>query len=124
AVYNIHRLRWFDRWLKDIETGVEDDAPVRIFVMGGGDGRKTAEGKLNHGGVWRDEQEWPLARAQATTYFLHPEGRLSPEPSSSDASPVTYLFDPSNPVPTVGETCTSFWEMVKLPEGINEAYIP
>jgi putative CocE/NonD family hydrolase len=124
AVYNIHRLRWFDHWLKGVETGLEDDPPVRIFVMGGGDGRKTPEGKLNHGGAWRDEQEWPLARTRETTYYLHPDSLLSPEPSRPDAAPVTYLFDPSNPVPTVGGTCTSFWEMVKLPEGINEAYIP
>ena len=43
-----------------------DEAPVRIFVMGGGRGRKTALGKLDHGGRWRDEHEWPLARAQQT----------------------------------------------------------
>ena len=39
--------------------------PVRIFVMGGGSGRKTPLGKLDHGGRWRDEDEWPLARARA-----------------------------------------------------------
>ena len=43
--------------------GPLDDPPVRIFVMGGGSGRKTELGKLDHGGRWRDEQEWPLARA-------------------------------------------------------------
>jgi predicted acyl esterase len=29
--------RWFDRWLKGIANGVDREAPVRIFVMGGGD---------------------------------------------------------------------------------------
>src|ERR1035437_3776309 len=30
-VYNAERLRWFDRWLRDIPTGVDADPPVRIF---------------------------------------------------------------------------------------------
>ena len=54
------------RWLPDEAAGQPpDEPPVQIFVMGGGTGRKTALGKLDHGGRWRDEQEWPLARAQA-----------------------------------------------------------
>jgi uncharacterized protein len=34
ARYNEERLRWFGRWLNDVPTGVEDDPPVSIFVMG------------------------------------------------------------------------------------------
>src|SRR5439155_13709420 len=34
--YFNEQLRWFDRWLKDVPNAVEDEAPVRIFVMGGG----------------------------------------------------------------------------------------
>jgi putative CocE/NonD family hydrolase len=124
AVYNQHRLRWFDRWLKDVPTSVEEDPPVKIFVMGGGEGTKTKLGKLNHGGRWREEQEWPLARTQPTTYYLHRDGGLSVEPPSQEQASLTYLYDPDHPVPTVGGTCTNFWEMVKLPEGVNEAYIP
>ena len=64
--YFEEQLRWFDRWLKDVPTGVEDEPPVRIFVMGGGDGRRTPQGKLDHGGRWRNEREWPLARTRYT----------------------------------------------------------
>ena len=71
ARYNPERLRWFDRWLKEIDNGVEREPPVRIFVMGGGDGRRTAHGKLNHGGRWRDEHEWPLAIAPLVPGFSH-----------------------------------------------------
>ena len=35
---------WFDRWLKGNDNGVDREPPVRIFVMGGGDGRKNADG--------------------------------------------------------------------------------
>src|SRR6266566_2575178 len=35
------RRRWFDRWLRGIENGAERDPSVRVFVMGGGSGRKN-----------------------------------------------------------------------------------
>ena len=73
--YFEEQLDFFNRWLPDDATGQPlDEAPVRIFVMGGGSGRKTAGGKLDHGGRWREEQEWPLARAVSTT-LLPPRRR-------------------------------------------------
>jgi predicted acyl esterase len=124
ARYNAERLRWFDRWLKDAPTGVEDDPPVRIFVMGGGDGHRTAEGRLFHGGRWRDEQEWPLARARYTPYYLRAGGGLSVEPPAADEPPAQFAFDPSHPVPTIAGTVTGFYERVPLGEGVNEAFVP
>ena len=54
--YFEEQLEFFGRWLPDDATGQpEGEAPVRIFVMGGGSGRRTAEGKLDHGGAWREE---------------------------------------------------------------------
>lgn len=87
-------LRWFDYWLKDGDPAVVNGAPVRIFVMGEN--------------MWRDEQEWPLARARATKYFLHSAGRantrdgdggLSVE-SPGNQPPDTFVYDPWDPVPT------------------------
>jgi putative CocE/NonD family hydrolase len=99
-------LRWFDRWLKGVENGAEKDAPVRIFVMGGGDGHRTADGRVFVGGHWRDEREWPLARAKSTPYYLHAGGTLSPEPPRA-AAPTRYVFDPKHPVPTLGGNISS-----------------
>ncbi|HEY3122060.1 MAG TPA: CocE/NonD family hydrolase [Vicinamibacteria bacterium] len=96
------RLRWFDRWLKGSRSGADEEPPVRIFVMGGGSGRRNAEGRLEHGGHWRDEPEWPLARTRWTTLYLHRGGDLRPEPPPAGAAPSTYAFDPRNPVPTIG----------------------
>jgi hypothetical protein len=100
------QLRWFDRWLKGIDNGVDREPPVRIYVMGGGDAHKTAEGRIFVGGHWRDEQEWPLARAAPTPYYLHANGVLSPDKPVDDR-PITYLFDPRNPVPTLGGNVSS-----------------
>jgi len=99
-------LRWFDHWLKGVDNGVDREPPVRIYVMGGGDGHRTAEGRLYVGGHWRDEREWPLARTQPTPYYLHAHGLLSPEQSLDDP-PLRYQFDPHNPVPTLGGNVSS-----------------
>ncbi len=123
-VFNAERLRWFDRWLKDEETGVESDAPVRIFVMGGGSGRKNARGHIEHGGRWREEQEWPLSRALEKTLYLRAGGGLSDETGSDDDSPVTWTHDPQNPVPSIGANVTGMYEWTPLNEGLDRSYIP
>ncbi|HXV59551.1 MAG TPA: CocE/NonD family hydrolase, partial [Vicinamibacteria bacterium] len=82
-------LSWFDRHLKG-ETTEPELPPIRLFVIGDN--------------VWRDEQEWPLARTRFTAYFLdRGDGRsvLSSEtPAASGHS--TYIFDPTDPVRTQG----------------------
>ena len=105
--YNDLRLRWFDRWLKGMIQAEGQEDPVKVFVMGGGDGDKDAAGRLNHGGHWRDEQEWPLARTRFTPYYLHREGFLSTAPSTGAQEPSSYQFDPKNPVPTIGGNISS-----------------
>src|SRR5262249_33945719 len=71
-------------------------APVRIFVMGDN--------------VWRDEQDFPPARAKATRYYLHAakgansaagDGRLGTDPPKKEA-PDQYDYDPVDPVRTLG----------------------
>ena len=104
--FDAWRLRWFDRWLKGVDNGVDREPPVRIYVMGGGDAHKTPEGRLFVGGHWRDEQEWPLERAVATPYYLHSNGVLSGD-KPAEGPPTTYLFDPRNPVPTLGGNVSS-----------------
>jgi hypothetical protein len=86
-------LRFFDRWLKGLDNGLDREPPVRIFVMGEN--------------VWRDEAEWPLARARYTKYYLHGQGRSNSlngdgalstsEPKSE--KPDIYTHDPAKPVP-------------------------
>ena len=121
AQYNWERLRWFDRWLKNIPNGIEDEPEVRIFVMGGGDGRRTPEGHLNHGGTWRTEHEWPLARTRLTKFFLRPGGDLSPVLADTSMDGISYSFDPALPVPTIGGSIVSFYEISRLLEDIDPA---
>jgi hypothetical protein len=81
--------------------------PVRIFVMGSGDGRKTPDGKLNHGGYWREEHEWPLDRAKSTSFYLSPRGKLSRQTPPADSRATSFQFDPAKPVPTIGGNISS-----------------
>lgn len=109
------RLTWFNRYLKGNSAGFGTQAPfeskVRIFVMGTGDGRKDESGKLNHGGFWRNESEWPLQRAVNTKHYLGAEGKLtttSPGPGETEQERATaFTFDPQNPVPTIGGNISS-----------------
>jgi hypothetical protein len=101
------RARWFDRWLKNTANGAENDSPVKIFVMGGGTEARTTKGLHLHGGVWRDEKEWPIARTRFTPYYLHADGSLAPAKPAERASSTSYDFDPRNPVPTIGGNISS-----------------
>ncbi len=105
------RREWYDHWLKGIDNSVGKADPfrtkVRIFVMGSGDGSKDAKGMLEHGGFWRDEQEWPLARARATNYYLGPNGSLRDQPPPGNAGSTSLQFDPRQPVPTIGGNISS-----------------
>lgn len=98
---------WFDRYLRDSPNRLLDGPPIWLFVMGGGDGRKNGEGRLNHGGRWRSEPNWPLARAASTPYFFQAGGGLKPDKPGASA-PTSYAFDPSDPVATIGGTIWTY----------------
>jgi putative CocE/NonD family hydrolase len=101
------RLRWFDCWLKGERNGVEREPAVRLFVMGGGTGRRNAAGRMDHGGRWRSETDWPPPGAKPVAFHLHGDGTLAQTPPEGGADPLSYDFDPDRPVPSVGGTITS-----------------
>lgn len=116
--YFDEQLRFFDAYLRD--GAALDDPPVRIFVMGGGSGRTTALGKLDHGGRWRDEREWPLARARETTYWLAGEALSERE---TDGPARTFVYDPEDPVPTIGGLYCAVGEFPSEGEGLEPMWM-
>ena len=69
--------RWWDRWLKGITNGVEEEPPFTIFVMGDD--------------IWRSEAEWPPARSSLRDLFVTSGARLvSDDPVSSGVEPYDY----------------------------------
>ena len=89
-------LRWFDHWLRDIDSGITTDPPVYIFVMG--------ENR------WREEHEWPLARTNYTAFYLHSQGSANTRSGDGSLSTVPpgeqpadqFVYNPEDPVPTAG----------------------
>ena len=55
-------LRWFDYWLKGIETGIMQEPPIRLFLT------TTRQ--------WRTAHEWPLPETKWTPFYLHEGGLL------------------------------------------------
>lgn len=82
------QLDWFDHFLADRPADANHQSGVDIFVMG-----------INQ---WRHEDHWPLARARSTEFFLHPDGRLSVSAPTEEQATSTYVYDPTDPVPTTG----------------------
>jgi putative CocE/NonD family hydrolase len=102
-------LRWYDYLLKGLDNGMASQKPVRVFVMGKN--------------VWRDEDEWPPARAETKRYYLHSSGKansLNGDGTLSTTSPNSepadrYVYDPSDPVPTQGGPVLG--DPVRIPPG-------
>lgn len=112
-------LHWFDHWLKEMDNGVDREGPVRIFVMSAGSGEKSREGRLVRGGEWRTEQEFPLARATDTPFYLQPEGDLSGKQPDGGTESTTFTFDPRNPVPTIGGNISSLNDQAPAPADLE-----
>ena len=100
--YNDMRLAWFDQYLKGAHTEVVDWPPVRIFTMGDGEVHRDSNGRMVHGGFWRDERDWPPLDVTPTSFFLHSDGGLSLGPPAGADRPSTFSYDPDDPVPTMG----------------------
>jgi putative CocE/NonD family hydrolase len=86
--YNEMRLPWFDYWLKGQANGIMDEPRVKLFVMG--------ENR------WRTAGEYPLPNMRPQPWYLHQEGGLSPAAPTGAEQPDSYLYDPEDPVPTLG----------------------
>lgn len=84
-------MDWFRRYLSSSDDRAGDGRtlpPVLLFVMG-----------INQ---WREEEEWPLSRAVDTAWYLREDGGLSMEPPAKKRTYDEYVYDPSDPVPTLG----------------------
>ena len=81
-------LPFYDRYLKGMDNGYERQAPVKLYVRGAG--------------TYREEREWPLARAGMTPFHLAAgpsgslaslnDGRLAAEPPSADGGATGYTY--------------------------------
>jgi putative CocE/NonD family hydrolase len=94
-------FRWYDHWLKGVDTGIMDEPSIRVFVEGLGQ--------------WRSEREWPLARTRWTPYYLRPRHRLdtTPEPLETDCAPPDGFYQ--SPLTVTSEVHSLGWTTAPLP---------
>jgi putative CocE/NonD family hydrolase len=107
--YRDLQLRWFDHYLLGRDNGVDRLPPVDIFVIGDN--------------TWRQEHEWPLARARTTHWYISSGGSartsagggvldtLPPAGAAAD----TFTYDPHDPTPYLIDSSD-------LEESLNEDY--
>jgi len=88
----VEHLRFFDRYLKGIRNGVDTEPPINIYVM--------------HGGGWRLEREWPLARQVLMPYYFNKGNRLAIERAEDGSDTYTADFAHNS---TYGTNSYSRW---------------
>jgi len=89
---------WFDFWLKGEETGFLENTPkVQYYTMGSNE--------------WNSSDVWPPKNAVMTPYYLHSKGNanslygdgvLSTDPPAQSDMPDSFVYDPMNPVRSLG----------------------
>jgi uncharacterized protein len=89
-------VRWFDRWLKGLRNGIDEEPAVSVFVLGAN--------------RWVDGDDFPVAQPEERSFFLTSKGRansmygdgaLVPDRPSDDP-PDLYYCDPLFPNPSIG----------------------
>jgi uncharacterized protein len=95
------QLRWYDHWMKGIQNGITDRPVIQYYLMGKNE--------------WRSAGSWPVPGTRFTRLYLDShgqansrmgDGRLSFDPQAPDSPSDTFLYDPADPVPSLGgHTC-------------------
>jgi predicted acyl esterase len=91
--FDISPKRWFDYYLKGVDNGLEDMPPVTYYVMGPFDGTPSS------GNVWRTSDVWPVPAIE-TNFYLTSDFHL--EKKVPNEGKVSYRYDPSNVITTLG----------------------
>lgn len=92
----LRQLRWYNHYLKGEENGIDREPPVEIFFMG-----------VNK---WKYAEDWPLPQTKFTPYYIGSAGQANSASGNGTLAPARpttagadkYVYDPNDPVPTVG----------------------
>jgi predicted acyl esterase len=87
--YDQEVVRWYDYWLKGVDTGIMNEPPVRLWLQGADE--------------WRTDHEWPLAGTEWTRLHLRADGSLTAEPQADDEQHRTFVQPPLRETTTVEE---------------------
>jgi putative CocE/NonD family hydrolase len=88
VVIREEELRWYDHWLRGIDSGLMDEPPIVLFTMGRND--------------WRRDREWPPPGTELQPWYLRAGRELAPEPPRAGERADSFAYDPEDPAPTLG----------------------
>ena len=88
-------LPWFDYWLKGKETDVMKQPAVLYYLMGDVDDPKAP------GNKWVAAEDFP-PESTVVPYYAHSDHSLQTVPPTKENDSIQYVYDPRDPVPTVG----------------------
>ena len=80
--YSWELLRWYDFWLKGLDTGIMDEPPIRAFVQGSNE--------------WKTGSDWPFPETKWIPFALHQNRSLSEIEPWPDAESASYDDFPGN----------------------------
>src|SRR5262249_19691686 len=87
-------VRWFDKWLKGIDNGIDKEPLVSLFVM--------------NSNTWAHGPTYPLPETKFEKWYLSGggnantskgDGKLTRDPPAADSPPDKYTYDPGDPTP-------------------------
>ena len=72
-------VRWWDKWLKNIDNDIMDEPVVQYYLM---DSVKPEIDYAHREGSWQSETAWPSMSVEYKQFFLHSD-TLLPEPNEN-----------------------------------------
>lgn len=84
-------LRWWDHWLKGVDTGIMEEPMLRVWMQD----RSAVPERPDVPGYWAAEETWPSKRTREHTYFLNSGSTLAETPGSEQSVSL-------HPIQTVG----------------------
>lgn len=99
-------IRWLDHVLRDSSNGAAKESPIKVFTM-----------RANR---WQQLKRWPPTAA-ATRYYLSSNGKgrrgVLSTARPGNESPSRYVYDPQQPVPTLGGNHSLHFQHRLVPVG-------
>jgi predicted acyl esterase len=64
-------LRWWDHWLKGIDSGIMDEPMLRSWML---DSARPSVSHPERPGHWVSNTSWPPSNCTQQRFFLNPDG--------------------------------------------------
>ena len=79
-------MRWWDRWLKDVDNGIMDEPMLRAWMQDSVPPRTSYDERP---GRWVAERRWPSPRIETASLPSRPPASARRRAAAVDAAPST-----------------------------------